>query len=329
MRITGKKFDNLDLFLNRMSSLFDLSYIYGNFKLKFDDIPTAVEAYFAAGDSSSFDPSPYFSRRLYQELHQDVRWSSQDPLEHYLKIGRFEGRTPHPLFHVRLVQEQNPQIASDEIYFAFLRGETAGHFHELVNPRYVTAQAAEVSGALRVFAEFADARTPLRLSPHPLFDTELYRGFRRAPIVPNELIDFLLHPRDCLITSPFFDPAFYMQTAGPGQLEIPPLLHYLRSWHLWRGDISLFVDVKFLNHQIGAAIERGEKDNIGEPLSFALMHHIRTSKPLIHPQTDPGAVARAFANLLINDPANKVPEAAQAAAVFKHFLRAQPRSASP
>jgi len=320
-------FEDLEMTAADVEPFFDLKFLGDSYGLKFDNVTLAIRAYFSADENRKFDPSPYFSRQLYRSLHPDVRWSQQDPLEHYLKTGRFEGRTPHPLFHVRLVHEQNQKIPIEDIYRAFLGDKTEGPFHELIHVNYVMAQSSTLNTPIRIFSEFANPSVPLRLSPHPLFDAELYRSSVDSPLIANELIDFLLHPTDCLVTSPFFDPVYYVQTARLGQLEVPPLLHYLRNWHVWRGDVSLFVDIKFLNHQISRALNSGNAESFGEPLSFALTHHLGVQNPFLHPQNHPGAIERAFPNLLVKDSAHKVPEAVQAASVFRHFLLDQPKPA--
>ena len=322
-----KILENLEMAVEDVEPFFDLQFIDDSYRLKFGNVILAIQAYFSADETRKFDPSLYFSRQLYRALHPDARWSQQDPLEHYLKTGRFEGRSPHPLFHVRLVHEQNQQIPIKDIYRAFLGGNTEGPFHELIHVAYVTAQSPTLNTPIRIFAEFANPSVPLRLSPHPLFDAELYRSFAAGPPIANELIDFLLHPAGCLVTSPFFDPVYYAQTARLGQLEVPPLLHYLRNWHVWRGDVSLFVDIKFLNHQISRALAGGNAESFGEPLTFALTHHLGVQNPFLHPQNHPGAVERAFPNLLVKDAAHKVPEAVQAASVFRHFLLDRPKPA--
>jgi GT2 family glycosyltransferase/glycosyltransferase involved in cell wall biosynthesis len=320
-------FEDLEITSKDVEPLFDLQFIADSHGLKFDSITLAIQAYFTADEDRKFDPSPYFSRQLYRALHPDVRWSQQDPLGHYLKTGRFEGRSPHPLFHVRLVHEQNQQIPLEDIYRAFLDDKTEGPFHELIHVNYVRAQSSTLNTPIRMFAEFADSSVPLRLSPHPLFDAELYRRSAASPLFANELIDFLLRPGECLVTSPFFDAVYYVQTARLGQLEVPPLLHYLRNWHVWRGDVSLFVDIKFLNHQISRALNSGNAESFGEPLSFALMHHLGVQNPFLHPQNHPGAVERAFPNLLVKDTPHKVPEAVQAASVLRHFMLDGPQPA--
>lgn len=56
----------------------------------------AVDHYLTSGWKLNFDPSPHFSTEFYLKVNDDVRRLSLNPLVHYLKYGRTEGRMPLP-----------------------------------------------------------------------------------------------------------------------------------------------------------------------------------------------------------------------------------------
>jgi GT2 family glycosyltransferase/glycosyltransferase involved in cell wall biosynthesis/tetratricopeptide (TPR) repeat protein len=309
----------------RAGLLFDVDYIHRKYNIKYETSEEAMHAYFSLDRSHRFDPSSYFSRDLYVRLQPDL--PNDDPLEHYLFRGRFEKRCPHPLFNTFLAIQGDNTGTYDDIYFRFLAGQCNHSFHELIDLDYVGSQQPRLRTALDIFRASCDPDAPLTFSPHPLFDPEIYKLHNGSFYFRNELVDFISNNDRCVMTHPLFDPVYYVQTSGISRYEEPPLLHYLRNWESFPGDVSPFVDMRFLNHQIHRFAGSSPTPPM-EPLSFALTHQI-DADVLLHRQIDGRVIDRTFSNQL-----NQIAGAPQAQRVAKvvqdvAMLAAAPEETGP
>jgi GT2 family glycosyltransferase/tetratricopeptide (TPR) repeat protein len=318
--------------MDQVSLLFDIDFILRRYGYKYLNSYSAMHAYFSKDVPKRFDPSPYFSRDLYIHLHPEVRGYNTDPLTHYLSHGRFEQLSPHPLFNTALALHEDNSSANEDIYFRFLAGDCNISFHELVDLEYIRKQRPELNNALDIYRASCDPDRPLAFAPHPLFDPEFYKHFVGSQAFQNELLDFILKEDRCIMTHPLFDPVHYVQTSGlTGGDRIAPLLHYLQNWETWIGEVSPFVDVKFLNHQMGVSPGSARKRPI-DPLSYALTHHLN-HYTILHPQIDDRIIDRAFRNIL-SDRAGALydePQAQRTARVMGNFLTApaEPQASEP
>lgn len=152
---------------------------------------------------------PLLRNLEYLDMNPDVRESKLNPLVHYIRHGRFEGRDIHPLLDSKFYTEKYPESKH-------LGGSPAEHYLRW--------------GAAKGY------------SPHPLFDTQAYLS--RYPDVAarglNPLVHFLAEKR--CTAHPLFDPNMYLaenpDVASSGR---NPLTHYLLfGWREGRNPHPLF-----------------------------------------------------------------------------------------
>lgn len=94
----------------RPHPLIDISFISQKYHLRVKDVYRAL-----LDDSPQFDClSPWFSKSLYRELHQDVHASGVDPLTHMTKYGISELRKPHPGYSLLKQNELVSQELTDK-----------------------------------------------------------------------------------------------------------------------------------------------------------------------------------------------------------------------
>jgi GT2 family glycosyltransferase/tetratricopeptide (TPR) repeat protein len=322
--------------------LFDVDFIYGRYNIRYENSDLAMSAYFSLKRRDRFDPSSYFLRDIYIHMHPDLRAYDVDPLEHYLYFGRSEHRSPHPLFNTSLAIHADTATTHDDIYFRFLSGKCDFYFHELLDLQYIRSQQPTLGSALEIFRASSNPDVPLVFAPHPLFDPEFYKAHAGSQVYRNELIDFILHEDRCIMTHPLFDPVYYVQTSGISRDQGPPLLHYLRNSEAMPGEVSPFVDIKFLNHQVHIFLDDTSRPPI-DPLSYALTHRV-DADTLLHPHIDTRIIDRAFRNQFddvrafrnqfddVAGTGHLIPQAQQVAQVMRNFLTSTaepPKGESP
>ena len=99
--------------------------------------------------------------------------TSLTSLEHYVRVGASEGRSPHPLFDVAHYLSQGPALQPGEAPLAhYLReGARAGLSpHPLFDPAWYGADAAASPG----LSHYLKVGWREGRSPHPLFDGAAY-----------------------------------------------------------------------------------------------------------------------------------------------------------
>jgi len=77
--------------------LFDPEWYQKQYNLNFASPLEAFKDCITKSSFSEVSPSPNFDSNLYYALYPDVYQAGVPPLEHYIKFGKLEGRTYHPL----------------------------------------------------------------------------------------------------------------------------------------------------------------------------------------------------------------------------------------
>ncbi len=99
----------------RTSGLFDAAwYIEQNPDLR-DATANPLAHYMLIGAFEGRDPHPLFASKYYLDQNPDVRAAGANPLEHFLSHGWLEGRDPHPLFASRYYLDQNAGVRAEKL----------------------------------------------------------------------------------------------------------------------------------------------------------------------------------------------------------------------
>jgi glycosyltransferase involved in cell wall biosynthesis len=190
---------------NPHSKLNDVANEIESYVSEFDPATTGTSAVgrrsrilkYVMGLTDFLEDFPLIRNADYRELNPDVG-GSVNPLFHFIRRGRQEGRAFHPLFDSEFYSEQYPEVR----FLAF----PVEHYLKW--------------GASKFY------------DPHPLFDTKAYFG--RYPDVSarglNPLVHFLAHKR--CTAHPLFDPNFYLLSYPDVADSIAnPIAHYLlKGW---------------------------------------------------------------------------------------------------
>lgn len=300
------------------NAFFDLGYYAQNTKIKFDNTNSAAEHYLSLPIHDRKDPSRYFVRHLYRALYPIVSSLEMDSLVHYVCIGRFKDCNPHPLFDVQTVKNQvSTHTLSEGIYLDFLSQPERFldvHFNKIVEIGHVRKYLGQNASSLEIFSLFCDPDASLDINPTPLFDVSYYEATGGCSHYRNALIDYLLIRSNHAGTHPLFDDSFYSMNVGKDLGGRPPLQHYLENWQKFPGDTCLFVDAKYLNHQLNGSPRANLPSGI-EPLGYLLEHRIDFAGQLFHPHIDTRMMEAAFSNLFEGD----TPQGQQLASVLLNF----------
>ncbi len=179
--------------------------------------------------SGLFDPE-YYARQFGEE------GAPRDPLLHYLTLGGWEGRDPHPLFSSSYYLRQNRDVASRGAHplahyldYGCREGRRP---HLLFDPPYYLSQFPDLAeSGVDPLGHFLREGAAEGIHPHPLFDLDHYRQVCGPTLDPqtNPLIHYLrVAGRDGRSPHPLFDLEHYLEQS-PEVLEdqADPLLHYL------------------------------------------------------------------------------------------------------
>ncbi len=199
-------------------------------------------------DSPAIDPvvAALFDSSFYLLQNPDVAASGVNPLEHFWRWGRFEGRNPTPLFdglHYR-AQRRGAIAAADPLSDYIHYGASLGLSpHPLFDPVHYARQAGDAARTLTPLGHYLNIGWRKGLSPHPLFDPEYYlfslgmQGVGASPLVhyiSQEASNFTPHY--------LFSDAVYVaeiaKSAGAGGTNDlrgeTPLVHYVKTGHRQR-----------------------------------------------------------------------------------------------
>jgi hypothetical protein len=174
-----------------------------------------------------------FDANYYLEAYPDVAASGMNPFWHFISIGAFEGRNPHPLFDTSFYLTQcqrseginalcdylehgdargrRPHPLFDPEYYALCNPEvrqarmnTLLHYvlhgaaegrkpHRMFQPDYYEAVSGEARIGGNLLVKFVESEAAECFSPHSLFDCESY--LRAHPgTIGNPLVDYLKRP---------------------------------------------------------------------------------------------------------------------------------------
>ena len=87
-------FDTSIISAIKNSGYFDEAWYQSNNLFNYPDVADPLLHYLEFGANSGLDPSPKFSTQRYLAANPDVARSGMNPLVHYIKTGKAEGRSP-------------------------------------------------------------------------------------------------------------------------------------------------------------------------------------------------------------------------------------------
>lgn len=207
---------------------------------------------------SALRKSCLFDTEYYLCMYPDVRTSGIDPLEHYVKYGAFESRTPCPLFDPDYYAMHTviPAFVTPLYHYLTSDNRKKSNPHPLFWDYYYCNQMnkAKRDDCLKLCKEL----TPLgyymkhgykeTFNTHPLFDQSYYlnkvtsKGKLRCDI---PLLDYITSPHGNRVDPhPLFSESFYYQNSLNLDKSVNPLIHYLK--HGWKEEKSphLLFDVR-------------------------------------------------------------------------------------
>jgi hypothetical protein len=122
---------------------------------------------------------------------------SRAPLLHFIAVGAYQGRKPHPLFDPAFYLRKYPDVAAagvNPLLHYLLRGTLERRKpHPLFEPDYYLLRCpqAKASG-VDPLIYFLKCRGLECCSPHPLFDCESYVGENPGAGEVNPLVHYLM-----------------------------------------------------------------------------------------------------------------------------------------
>ncbi len=136
-----------------------------------------------------------FDAEFYREAYPDI--ADADPLHHFVTVGAFEGRDPHPLF------------------------DTDFYLNQLAAP-----------AGINPLCDYLDRGAALGWNPHPMFDGGFY--LRRYPDVReagmNPLVHYILHgAAEGRKPHPLFEPDYYLASCPAARGAANPLVYFVMN----------------------------------------------------------------------------------------------------
>ena len=123
------------------------------------------------------------------------------PFLHFIAIGAFEGRSPHPLFDSTFYLRKYPDVAASGmnplLHYLMSGARERRKPHPLFEPEYYLARCVPArTSALDPLMHFLPCRGEECCSPHPLFDCEAYRAAHPEVRNANPLVHYLKSRRE-------------------------------------------------------------------------------------------------------------------------------------
>jgi glycosyltransferase involved in cell wall biosynthesis/SAM-dependent methyltransferase len=123
--------------------------------------------------------SGLFDREFYLAEHGDVARGGMDPVEHFVRYGRHEGRDPHPLFDTSFYLETYPDVAASGVNPLLQFLLDGWRERRKPNPLFDTGfyldHNPDVAGAVvNPLVHYIEAGAKEGRDPHPDFDTRKY-----------------------------------------------------------------------------------------------------------------------------------------------------------
>jgi hypothetical protein len=171
-----------------------------------------------------------FDADYYRQSYPDVAASGVNPFWHFITIGAFEGRNPHPLFDTNFYLSQcarPPRLDALSDYLE--RGDRAGlRPHPVFDPSFYLRSYPEVAKArINSLLHYVLHGAAEGRKPHPLFQPDYYlTDCPAAQDAGNPLVHFLeSDPAEWPSPHPLFNCQAYLR-ANP-DVNGNPLVHYL------------------------------------------------------------------------------------------------------
>lgn len=234
-----------------------------------------MAAYARRGPDASVVPAALVDQAWYLATFPDVAASGLAPLVHYLVAGRYEGRSPHPLFDADFYRRHNADALAatglDPLSHFMAMGAAEGRDpHPLFSLAHYVGQAPDLAeSGQNPLAHYLEIGWAPDLSPHPLFDPAWYRASLPVEAAAQPpLVHYLTAgAREDRKPHPLVDPAWYRaQYDDVAHAGFEPLTHFVESGAAEGRSPSAWFD---LPHYVAA---RGEDLEVGvNPLADYLM----------------------------------------------------------
>ena len=136
-----------------------------------------------------------FDARFYRESNAGILTARLFPFLHFMLVGGFEGRRPHPLFDTAYYLDRNPDVREsgvNPLLHYVLHGAAEGRKpHPLFDPAHYLRGCPEAANSgLPPLLHFLTAAAPAT-NPHQLFDCSAY--LRQHPDVAAQRINPAVH----------------------------------------------------------------------------------------------------------------------------------------
>lgn len=171
-RSVGSAIASVETMMSELRELFDDDYYREQLPLPIDD--DLLEHYLQSGWRQGLNPSKSFETQYYLDTNPDVAESGVNPLLHFVRHGRTEGRRTScpPSDEGQVEQPLDASVTtSAPVAEAMPEGDPAAAFF---NPAYYAAQLDAVPDGVSLFRHFMDSGWRQRLDPSPTFSTAYY-----------------------------------------------------------------------------------------------------------------------------------------------------------
>ncbi|MCD2316597.1 glycosyltransferase [Sphingomonas sp. IC-11] len=171
-RSVGAGIASVETMMSQLRELFDEEYYREQLPLPFDG--DLLEHYLQSGWRQGLNPSPSFETEYYLGANPDVAESGINPLLHFVRHGRAEGRrTACPPGEEANKEDPGDAAVSQQepISQSLPEGDPAA---ALFDPAYYAAQLESVPDGASLYRHFMDSGWRQRLDPSPDFSTSYY-----------------------------------------------------------------------------------------------------------------------------------------------------------
>ena len=184
-------YDNYKLILN--SCLFDEEwYIHTYFKNKDSNI-NPIFHYLYEGFDKGYNPNSYFNTNFYLKINDDVKRAGMDPLIHYIKYGKNEGRV------ISDIWVKNDLSLEEKLFYDNANSETLEGYKKIIKynlfdykwylQNYLDVRQVNVNPLIHyITVGYLDDKNPSKL-----FDTKFYLNNLNFNTDLNPLVHYVLN----------------------------------------------------------------------------------------------------------------------------------------